>query len=320
MRLFRRKPANRRLGREHVLEVKLRASKVRAARARMAAVSLGSCFAVLLGGYLGYRAMCWALDEYVYDNQTFVIQEVDIQTDGIIAVDQLRRWTGIKPNANLLALDLALVERNLKLVSAIESVAIERVPPHTLRIRVFEREPIAQINLPRPRNGGGVELLPFHVDPKGYVMLPVAGAHQLVPGSRQFEQLPVLSGINPNEAQPGRRLESAQVQAALQLILSFDRSPMAGLADLRRIDVSSPEVLLVSTGQGSEVTFALKEHERQLARWREVFEAGQRAGKTLASLDLAVSNNIPARWVDATAVPQPISKPVKTPNPRRKHV
>jgi len=320
MPFFRRKPANRRLGREHVLDVKLRASKVRAARARMAALSLGSCFAVLLGGYLAWRSVRWGLDEYVYNNQAFAIQEIDIETDGVISVDQLRRWTGVKPEANLLALDLGRVERNLKLVSAIESVSIERVPPHTLRIRVFEREPVAQINLPRPRAGGGVELVPHHVDAKGYVILPLERSQRDVPADQHMDQLPILSGINPNEAQPGRRLESPQVQAALQLIVSFDRSPMAGLADLRRIDISVPEVLQVSTGQGSEVTFSLKEHDRQLARWREVFEAGHRMGKHIASIDLAVSNNLPVRWFDATAAVPPPAKPAKTTTLRRKHV
>ncbi len=48
---------------------------------------------------------------------------------------------------------------------------------------------------------------------------------------------------------------SPQAQAALQLIGAFNHSPMAGLVDLRRIDVSSPGVVVATTGQGSEITF-----------------------------------------------------------------
>ena len=49
---FKRKPKNRRLGREQVLDVKLRSSQVRAARMRMFALSLGGVFAAVFGLYL----------------------------------------------------------------------------------------------------------------------------------------------------------------------------------------------------------------------------------------------------------------------------
>ena len=113
---FKRKPKNRRLGREQVLDVKLRSSKVRAARTRMTAVSLGIVFATVFGLYMVYRGGEWLLNRLVYENRAFAIEEVDVQTDGIIPVDQLRRWSGIKPGENLLALDLGRVKRDLEMV------------------------------------------------------------------------------------------------------------------------------------------------------------------------------------------------------------
>ena len=74
-----------------------------------------------------------------------------MQTDGVISVDQLRRWAGVKPEENLLALDLARVKRDLEMVPLVQSVSVERILPRTLRIRITEREPIAQVNVPRPR-------------------------------------------------------------------------------------------------------------------------------------------------------------------------
>ena len=52
---------------------------------------------------------------------------------------------------------------------------------------------------------------------------------------------------------------------------------MAGLVDLKRIDVSTPEVLLVVTGRGM-ATFGLANVPQQLVKWRQVCE-GQRHGK-----------------------------------------
>ncbi len=317
---LRRKAKNRRLGREQVLDVKVRSSQVRAARTRLMAISLGAVFTTVFGLYLLYRAGDWALDYLVYENKAFAIKELDVQTDGAIAVDQLRRWAGVKLEQNLLALDLARVKRDLELIPLVQSVSVERIPPHTLRIRITEREPIAQVNVPQPRANGGLELSVYQLDADGWVMLPL-GAHQrATPPNPPDDPLPVLGGINASALQPGRRLAAPQVLAALQLLVAFEQSPMAGLVDLSGVDVSSPEVLVVKTGQGSEVTFGLTDFEQQLRRWHTIFERGQKTGSAVATLDLAVTNNIPLRWFEPSAVPLVPPKSPKPLRPKKQHV
>src|SRR5580693_4779855 len=137
---------NRRLHRHHVLDVKLRSDQVQANRLRLARNSFLVVFITFFGLYLLWRVGELALNTFVYENPDFAIEQIDAQTDGKIAPEQLRRWTGVKEGANLIALDLAAVKRNLELVSAIDSVSVERVLPHTLRVRVMERDPIEQVN------------------------------------------------------------------------------------------------------------------------------------------------------------------------------
>ena len=151
MSWFKRKPKNRRLSRGHVLSVKLRSSRVRAARVRLSAIALGVSFSTIFGLYLLWRTSEWTLNRLVYENNAFAIREIDVQTDGVIARDPLRRWAGVKLGDNLVALDLARVKRDLELSSLIQSVAVERVLPHTLKLRVVEREPVAQVNRCRDR-------------------------------------------------------------------------------------------------------------------------------------------------------------------------
>jgi hypothetical protein len=315
---FKRKPRNRRLGRERVLDVKLRSSKVRATRVRMAALALGVVFGTVFGLYLIWRTGGWALNNLVYENQAFAIRELDVQTDGVITVDQLRRWTGVKTGQNLLALDLARVKRNLELVPIIQSASIERILPRTLRIRVTEREPLAQILMPRPRATGGIEMAVFQIDAEGWVIPPLE-PRQRAGSPSPADDLPVISGINPNDPQPGRRIETPQVQAALQLLIAFESSPMSGLTDIKRIDVSAPETLTATTGQGSEVIFSLTGFEQQLLRWQAIFENGLKRGQAIATLDLAIANNIPARWLEASEVPPATPRPPKPLN-KKKHV
>jgi cell division protein FtsQ len=312
---------NRRLHRHHVLDVKLRSDRVQASRVRLMLLALMVPAVTVLALYLVWRIGEATLNVFVYENPDFAIQQIDVQTDGVIAPEQLRRWTGVKPGANLIALDLASVKRNLELVSLIDSVSVERVLPRTLKIRVTERDPIAQVNVPCADGANGIVVSVFQLDADGMVMQPLDARLCTVPLLQMNTELPVIAGMNAFQLQPGRRVELPQVQAALQLIVAFDKSPMAGLVDLRRVDVSAPGVLVATTGQGGEITFALDNLDQQLRRWRQIYDLGAGQQRAIASVDLAVANNVPVRWMLASLAPEIVTpkalKPLKN---RRKNV
>ena len=308
---FRRTNKNRRLGREHVLDVKLRSSQVRSARARMAAVALGMVFGTIVCLYVLWRAGESMLSYFVYRNPAFAIRVMDVQTDGVIPVAKLRNWARVRSGDNLLALDIARVKRDLELVPLVKTVSVERILPHTLKVRVAEREPIALIAVPKVLPKGGVETTAFQVDGEGFVLgLQDLKALEAATNS-PVAPLPVIFGVKAAELQTGRRVDDLQVQRALQLVSCFEQSPMAGLVELRRINVSSPETLLVTTEQGSEITFGVNDAARQLRRWREIFDQAQLLGHGIASMDLAVENSIPVRWLEASAAPPISAKPPK---------
>ena len=313
----KRKQVNRRLGRVHVLDVKLRSDQVRKSRMRFVALSLGSVIGLVIGAYACWRGGEWVLNRVAYENPAFAITSIEAQTDGVIVPDQLRRWANVKPGENLLALDLARVKRDLEMVPMIATVSVERILPKTLRIRVTEREPVAQVAVLRSNGRGGVETAVFHLDAAGFVIQPLDPRQRTRPLAQGDDSLPLLRGIKPGDLQPGRAVESLAVQAALKLAADFAYSPMAGLVDLKTIDVSSTGVLTVKTGQGSEVTFAFENLDQQLRRWREVHELGLRMRRNLATLDLAVSNNVPARWVEASGNLPPAKAPKPLRNRRR---
>ena len=114
----------------------------------------------------------------------------------------------------------------------------------------------------------------YQLDADGYVMLPLDPRQRATPLSQPDEPLPVFAASTPVNCSPAGASTAPQVQAALQFIVAFEQSPMAGLVDLKRMDVSSPEVLVVTTGQGSEVTFGLADLDQQLRRWHDIFEPG----------------------------------------------
>jgi len=308
------------LHRHNVLDVKLRSDQIRANRFRLARISFIVLFGTVFSLFLLWRAGEAALNTFVYENADFAIEQIDAQTNGKIAPEQLRRWTGVKIGSNLIALDLASVKRNLELVSVIDSVSVERVLPHTLRVRVTEREPIAQVNIPKGNTSGGISVSVYQLDADGVVMQPLDPRVCTVPLAEINSQLPVISGLNYFQLPPGRRIEMPQVQAALHLIAAFDRCSMAGFVDLQRVDVSSPRVIVVTTGQGSEVTFGLDNIEQELQRWQEIYNFGVQRQRSIAMADLAVANNVPVRWMTASVAPVVTPKTVKPLKIRRRNV
>ena len=317
MKWFRRKPKNRRLGNERVLDVKLRSGQIRATRMRYAAIGIGLAFATVICFYLVWHGSAWALNCLVYENNAFAVQEIEVHTDGVLAPEVLRRWAGVKPGQNLFALDLARVKRDLELVSVVRSVAVERVLPHTLRVRVSEREPLAQIFVAQARADGGFEMNLFHLDRDGFIMALLDPRQRAIPAADSEDALPVVTGTNPNLMAPGRRVDSPQIASALKLLDAYNHSPMSGLLDLTKVDVSSPDILVATTSQGAEVTFGLEDLERQLRRWREIYDQGLKISKAVATLDLSVPNNIPATWVDPASLP-PIMPKLKNQQHTRK--
>ena len=318
---FNRSRRNRRLSPgQHVLDVKLRADQVRAARTQFAARAVMVGLGTVLGLYLLGRAGEWGLDEFVYENPAFAIAQVEVQTDGIIAPEELRRWSGVTPGENLIGVDLAAVKRNLELVSTIDTVSIERILPRTLKIRVTERRPVAQVNLLRSLPTGDVVVSVFQLDAGGFVMQPLDPRLSVLPLSQLNYEQPAITGLTACQLQPGRRLDSPQAQAALRLIGAFGHSPMSGLADLRSVDVSSPGVLEVTTSQGSSIPFSLDRLDQQLERWGLIYNWGKSAGKDVASADLAVGNDVPVKWNLASASPVFVPKSVKPLHSRRKNV
>ncbi len=314
---FRRKPSNRRADKNRVLHVKLSSKQTRAQAIRLAATALGvslGTLAVLFGFWAGSD---WILDQLVFKNEMFAVKNLEISSDGALPPAQIQKWAEVKLGDNIFALDMTRIRRQLEWVPVVQKASLERVLPHTLKIRVTEREPIARVAV-YDLQPGFVRRL-YLIDSFGHVMEPL---RELPGWAAEFadQMLPLLTGIPLTELRPGFAVDSDQVRAALQLIELFETSTMSGLVDLSTVDVSSPGVLVVMTTQGSEITFALNDLERQLRRWRSIYDHGAATGQAIATLDLSISNNVPARWVEADLVPAADPKPLPTPRHKKKHV
>jgi cell division septal protein FtsQ len=315
-----RRPKNRRAPeREHGLDVKLRTGHVRAARMRKVGMGMAIAFCLAVVGLVVWRGGQWLLDVLIYDNDAFAVKQIEVQTDGVLTREVIQSWAKVKIGENLMALDLMRVKRDLEMQPPVQFVAVERHLPHLLRITVNERDPVAQTIVAQPGVHGKAEPAVYDFDEDGYVMRPIDPNWRVsLPPAN--ERLPILTGVPGAEPHPGRQITSQQIRAALALVCDFDHSPMTGMVEIERIDVSVPEVLQVTTTQKAEVTFSLSNFDTQLRRWRIIYDQSQKWGKAISTLDLSISNNLPVHWVAADTVPPIQPHPLKPSRPKRKHV
>jgi POTRA domain, FtsQ-type len=237
----------------------------------------------------------------------------------VLTPETIRAWARVRPGQNLMALDLMRVKRDLESQPPIQFVALERMLQHTLKITVNEREPVAQSMVTLNHPGAATEQAVYDFDEDGYVMIPLDPHWRTVlpPAS---ERLPILMGIPASEPHLGKQVTSPQIRAALALVGAFDHSPMTGLVEIERIDVSQPDILKVTTSQKAEITFSLSHFDTQLRHWRLIYDQFQKSGQAIASLDLSISNNLPVHLVAAASVPPVAPRALQPSRPKRKHV
>jgi hypothetical protein len=311
----------KKLERQWMLDVRSRAKPLQALRLRLAASALAISAGIVLVLFVCWKGGEYALDRFVYTNPTLAITQVQVETDGIIPADQIRAWSNVKKGENLLALDLSRIKRDLEMVPLIESASVERLLPRDLIITVREREPIARVVVFAPRERDGLlEPSNIFLDQHGMVIPPVLRTLNSAAFDSATRFLPTITGVGSTSFRPGHMVGSAPILLALKWIRAFQSSPMTGHVDIRAIDVASQSSLLVTTEQGNEISFAYRDFPTQLARWRTVHGWGNQRTQVLASLDLAVTNYVPAVWSNPTNSPPAALRPPQASLYRKKHV
>ena len=309
--VFRAKRRNSKSGRKKLLSVKVQSQQAKRERLRWL-----RSLSALAAAIAGIIAVCWeggafVLNRLVYENESFSVRQLDYRTDGIISVGQLKQWGGVSSGDNLLKLDLLRIKRDIELAPRVRAASVERFLPDTLQVRVAERVPMAQV-WAWQRDGAGVtdyDCVRVQLDETGHVMSPIDGYSVVAPEKQAEWSLPVVSGIELKKLKslsPGRPAGLPKLQAALGLIGEFRRSALAGVVDLRVIDLSQPRILRVTTGNGGQVDLSTDRLARQLDRWARIRAHGQKFGLAIETVDLSVTNNVPVRWMLSPTIAEDI--------------
>jgi cell division protein FtsQ len=323
MNLFKANKNVRKKEKRESLNVKKRGGEVRARRVRFVATLFGFSMSLFLLTLFGWKGVEFVMREAVYKNPRLAIDRIDIETDGVLSSEKIREWARVKKGENLLGLDLSRLKRDLELHPLIETASAEKILPRQLRITITERKPLAIVYLyhsgvTQVQNG----LDRVYLDGAGMVIPPLLTDERNPAADPNPSALPALTGFNPRELRPGAFVDSPQIHAALDLIAQYERSPVASMIEFRSVDLTSPQTLTAHVDADTEITFAPDNFARQLARLQTTLEFARRQNRMLATLDLAVGNYVPARWIEPGTNAPAALPPILLQNPknRKKHV
>jgi cell division protein FtsQ len=238
---------------------------------------------------------------------------VRVANDGTLTRDQVLAASGIVVGANIFTCDLKKVRLAIEHLPQVEHVDVRRRLPHRIDIEIMERQPIAWVTERSDIDPTSSESS-LLIDSRGYVMRSRKIPHE-------YFNLPTISGVVTENLAPGQKVNTLEMQAALDLIrLNADSTRW----QVRNIDLAKGYCLIVTDRTHAQITFGLDDVDRQLSRLNRLLDYLEPMHKEIQTVNLLVDRNIPVTFVDpeapvaeapaSTAPPAPAGKTDKSSN------
>jgi cell division protein FtsQ len=148
----------------------------------------------------------------------FEVHRVLVRGNEYISEEQIISAANIGIGENIFKVDLNTAKANLKLISMVKEVRLDRSFPSSVVINVLERKPLGLL----PAREGFIK-----VDEEAiYLQEAKAGT----PG------LPVLTGIEYELPNPGQAVQSERLRDALEVITGLPASVVASLSEVHTVE------------------------------------------------------------------------------------
>lgn len=315
----RKTTRHRRHSRQSVLQVRVMSPRIAwfgFLRFSGTLVKIACVLAALTG--LGWGV--WrGIQHAFYKNPDFRLQVIRLNSNPVIDELGVAAVAGIDLTANpsLFDVDVNEAARKLSELPAVIEARVERHLPGTLVVHVSARAPKAWISCPDAGLTAVRRAGAMLVDSQGFAYLcPELQAEAAA-------NLPVieLPASENHPIRPAAEITQLELTHCFQLLDSArDADPEAP----RWIDSIRPAnewSLLLTTRQGTEATFSLGDHPRQIGSLRAALDHAGQKGYVIATINLIPKYNIPITLQGGDTPPKaiPVSTvaPASTPESRR---
>ncbi len=264
-------------------------------------IKLGLLLAVLAA--IGWVCQ-WGYTRVVLDNPDFQLRVIDLNDNPVLDERALVELTGLDLTCNITRVDVATMEQTLLDQPAITSARIERHMPDTLVIRITTREPRAWIAIAGEKTDrivGGML-----IDNDG-VPYPCPELQLEQAGSLPIIRIHPEDGITTTIA-PRVPLRDDSLHKCIRLLDHVVEHAPSILADIDTLDQPTPWSLRAILHTGTEATFGLRNHDRQLAQLRSALSHAEANGREIATINLIPRENIPIT-LKSDVAPFPVAPP-----------
>lgn len=214
----------------------------------------------LLAALLGVGA--FDLFRFLFYSEFFAIREIEVQGCIQTGEEEFVRLSDISPGGNLFRLPASRVAKRIEFHPWVEAARVVRVLPDTVRIVIYERQPLAAIN---SRFDGQVYGIDAH-----RVLLPDLA--QQAPGSATGAacfDLPILTGLPAEHIFPGNQLNDDHTRRAIEALLLLRTLDPDLMHRLSEIHIDEQGQLTLYPLERAEVVYLGMENLQKRA-WRLV--------------------------------------------------
>jgi hypothetical protein len=266
-----------------------------------------ACLLAVIGG-IGWGVWL-GIEKAFYQNPDFRLQVIDLNANPVIDESGLAQFAGINIAGSLFDVDIATVVAKLKTLPGIEDAQAERHLPGTLVVRVVARSPRAWIScpgngIPGKRTAGGML-----VDHAG-IAYPCPDLQLEEAMHLPLIELPASEGAAIKAGQTVTQAELKHCFRLLDSAIAADPEAAQWIECIRQVNKWS---LLLVTRDGTEATFGLGDHERQINRLRAAMDHANQKSYAIATINLIPQHNIPITLREEPVAPK--ASPVSEPTP-----
>jgi cell division protein FtsQ len=231
----------------------------------------GARWAFRLGGLaLLLTVLFWSKERttaVLQDIAGIRLEKVNVEGNRFLSEEEVVKAAALPAGENMFRLDLEKAGENIKALSWVERVFIERRLPRSVLVSIKERQPVALLD-----NG-----LLFGLDVQGRVL----------PASNELmrEDLPLVSGVSFPVESVGTTLAAQAVRPALDFLDFLKKQDAAMAQDVSEINLSEADSLKVTFIDGVQVLFTPPVSETELKRMALVLADLNQKGKRAGTVD-----------------------------------
>lgn len=250
--------------------VRRHSSRRRRARrlARWRRVALVALVAAVVLGSEG-AALRWLLT-----SPRFAVTTVEVRGAGRLPEARVREVAGVAPGTNVFRVDTVAAAERLQQLPEIRHAEVARALPAGVVISIEERRPFTLVHAGR-----------LHwIDEDGMAF----GAERRAITT----DVPIITGLTPQEVTAMRSAPSAKARVAIELIRAIRGAHPSLLGEISEIDVSGGEGPVLYTLDGVEVRLGVDQWAGRLARLEGVLEQIAATGQAVNSIDLRFRDQV----------------------------